>query len=527
MTTQGSSFTRPNVRLQALPKWLPISLILIAATAIFTHGLGDEGLWIDELFSIRDASQSLVEVYKDTQFRPLYYLLLSVWMKFGQSDAWLRIPSVIAGVVSVFLIYRLGRRIAGEAEGLTAAALLSTSTLFINHAQEVRMYALSLCMGLAGSLFLANALLPPQRSDLPGHAQEDLAVHQPNQKTIAGWALFRLLAIWTVPLNLTLLGADVLLIFIRFRRERRVLLSFAGWLAFALALWSPAVVTLLADMAPSSEYAVSREQYLAPPGLNNLVYPLKFWMVDPQVVRLGPLAHNFYKFFTVLLAGVIGAGLIRKHKSPGWLWVGAWFLIPILPIIAFSHFSAQIWEPRYVLFVSPYLLLLITAGFSRLWKDWKPAAIFAISIYTFAMGWALVHYFNVQNRGDYRFNVETIEASDQPGDAIVWGYAWDDPMRYYYDGEARTYHLDMSEIETPGAIQPWIDQIPTEYQRLWLVLDDVRPMDDELQAAIANNYNIKESFSYEHRSTVMLVTPKAAPTIAPAPTAKPSPTPTP
>jgi mannosyltransferase len=510
MTTQRSPLSGLNLRVQSLPQWLPISLILLAATAIFTYRLGDEGLWIDELYSIRDASYSPVEVYKATQFRPLYYLLLNFWMRFGSSEVWLRSLSVIAAIVAVFLIYRLARRIAGEAEGLIAAALLSTSTLFINHAQEVRMYALSLCLGLAGTLFLTNALLTPSR---PTSEHSIPKPGTPSQKTIAGWALFRVLAIFTVPLNITLLGPDIIMILLRFRHERRTVIKFAGWITLGLLLWSPAVFSLLSDMAPSSDYATSRAQYLAPPGLNNLVYPLKFWMVAPQVVRVGPLAHNFYKLFTVLLAGVIGAGLLRKHKSPNLLWISAWFVVPLIPIIAFSRMSAQIWEPRYVLFVSPYLFILLAAGFTRLWKQWKVAAIVASIIYAVAMGWALEHYYAVQNRFDYKDNIATIEQFDQPGDAIIWGYPWTEPMDFYYDGDASTYSLEMDEIETPEAIAPWLKQFPTGHKRLWLVLDDARPVAKDFKAAIANAYNIEESYDYEQFSTVMLLTPKKAPPI--------------
>ncbi len=45
------------------------------------------------------------------------------------------------------------------------------------------------------------------------------------------------------------------------------------------------------------------------------------------------------------------------------------------------------------------------------------------------MSWALGHYYTAQNHDDYNFNVETIEQLEKPGDAIVWGYAWDDPLR--------------------------------------------------------------------------------------------------
>ena len=113
---------------------LPIPLALSAATILFTYRLESEGLWLDELTSIQDASSNPWEVYRGNQLRPLYYLLLIGWRNFGNSDAWLRSLSVIFALISFFLIYRLGQRLAGEAEGLIAALLLTVSPVFINHA---------------------------------------------------------------------------------------------------------------------------------------------------------------------------------------------------------------------------------------------------------------------------------------------------------------------------------------------------------------------------------------------------------
>ncbi|MGB3293799.1 MAG: glycosyltransferase family 39 protein [Phormidesmis sp.] len=504
MTTKRLQPEPLGTRLNVLPHWLPISTILIAATVLFTYRLGSESLWIDELSSIRDADQSLFTVYRTNQLRPLYYLLLSIWMKFGNSEAWLRSLSVIFAVISVFLIYRVGRRIAGEAEGLIAAALLTVSPLFINHAQEVRMYVLSLGLGLAGTLFMVDALLiePTQRL---------------KQKTLAGWWLFRVLAILTFPLNITLLLPDAIMVLQRFRRERSVLISFTKWAGLLLLFFLPAIAPIASDAAPSSEYAVDRTRYLDPPGLSNLIYPLKYWMVPPQVVRIGPIAHYFYKALTLPIVGLLGAALIQKHKSPALLYMGAWFILPLIPIIGFSRVAAQIWEPRYVLFVSPYLFLLLAAGFTRLWRQWKPAAIIIAAIYTIAMGGALAHYFTVQNRPDYRFNVETIEQYDQPGDAIVWGYEWDDPLRYYYDGGAGIYWQDMHAVTSSEDIRQWVSQFPTGYNRLWVVLDNHNKIAYEVREVIAQDYSIEETYDYAQFSEVMLLIPHSQSAIQSSP----------
>lgn len=478
-----------------LSRWLPISLILSAAAVLFTYRLAGEGLWLDELTSLQDASLNPLEAYRENQLRPLYYFLLMGWMRFGSSDAWLRSLSVIFAIVSVFLIYRLGRRLAGEAEGLIAALLLTISPVFINHAQEIRMYALSLCLGLAGTLFLADALL----TERP---------RRPSQAALAGWSLFRLLAIYTVPLNITLLLPDVLLILARFRQERAVLIDFAKWLLLLLVLWSPSVLSVVEEASPSSPFA-SHHHSASPPDSDRLIRQLKFLTVWPFRVQENAIAALFYKVFTLFVAGLIGAGLIRKLRSStlGIWWACAWFVIPLIPIVAFSYLSVPIWESRYILFVSPYLFILLAAGITRIWKQWRIAAVVLGVTYLIAAGGGLVHYYTVQDRPDYKFNVETIEKYEQPGDGIVWSYHYTKPLKHYYEGSSDTYWRTIQEIETLADIQPWMDRFPTDHSRLWLVISEPRAFAGKFNQVITNNYQIETTFDYEQGSKVMLLIP--------------------
>lgn len=515
LTSQSSKNDAPNSIGKSITTFFqtqPIALILLAATAVFTFRLGHEGLWVDELFSVRDASHpTLADVYAASTVRPLYYFILHFWLGVSTHDVWLRSISVIASLFSVFLIYRLGRRLAGETEGLIAAALLATSPLFVNHTQEVRMYALSLCLGLAGTLFLVHALLG-QKTQTATKSPTAIASSPavPNRQTIIGWVVFRLLAILTVPLNLTLLVPDALLVLLRFRRQPKQLLRFTAAFISILLLWSPIVFTLLGVLDPSSDYATERADFAEAPGLKNLVYPLKFWMVLPFVTNLGPTAHNFYRLFTLLIAGLVGLGLLYKRKAVALPWTCAWFILPLLPIIGFSLISARIWEPRYVLFVSPYLFILTAAGFARLWKHWKSAAIITTAVYILGISVALGHYYTIQNRGDYRFNLETVAANEQPGDALFWSYPRDMALDHYYDGNADIFSISGRDVESPETMRQWLSEFPTDYDRAWLVLEEGKKVEDFFEDVVSETYNIEQKFEYDHKSYVLLLTPKAS-----------------
>ncbi len=480
----------------SLVRWLPISVILIVAIVLFTWQIGFEGLWLDELNSIKDVViQDPVEVYKTNQLRPLYYLLLMFWMRLGESDIWLRSMSVIFAVISVFLLYRLGRRLVGETEGLIAALILTLSPFFISHAQEIRMYALSLCLGLAGTLCLTEALLIAKPK-------------QPSQKLMGGWALFRLLAIYTVPLNVTLLLPDVLIIFSRFRKEKAVLINFTKWLGLLLLLWSPSVLSVIDASSPNSDYAADHPGEV-PPGPDRMIRVLKFFTVWPFAVQSNALVALFYKVFTLFLAGLIGAGIIRKHRSPNLWWTAAWFVLPTLPIIVFSYLSIPIWKARYLLFVSPYVFILFAAGMTRLWRQWKIAAIAMAAAYFMTVSGGLVHYYTVQNRADYKFNVATIVEDEQPGDAMVWSYeCCEIGLRRYYKGDMEVYKPSLGNVKKPEDIQPWLAEFPTGYERLWLVMEPSK-IRKEIESAIANAYSVEKAFDYGLGSKVMLLKPLA------------------
>jgi len=483
---------RHNAGLE-LTQWVPIAFVLSFATILCFYRINAEGLWLDEFSSIRDAK------HIPSLLRPLYYVLLKFWMKLGNSDTWLRSLSVIFALLAVFLVYRLGRRLLGEAEGLIAATLMSLSPLFLNHAQEVRMYALSACMGVAGTLFLAKALTE-QTSKAPSHL------------SLAGWCRFRLLAILTVPLNITLLLPDVLIYWLRFRQRRSALIRFGGWLLLLLLLWSPCVLSVLQGTSADSAYA-SHHASRRPPGLDEIVRTLKFWTVWPFAVQTNAIAAAFYKLFTLLLAGLIGAALFQKHKSPHTLWIFGWLVLPLVPILGFSYLSIPIWVVRYLLFVSPYLFLILAAAISRLWRQWRLAAITIVIFYLIAASGGLVRYYTVQDRPDYKFVIETIERYEQPGDSVVWSLFYlQDILPHYYQGSLSFHYNPTRKVESLPEINAWLDNFPKpdnslgDENRLWVVIAGDDESYPSFEQQLKARYIFEKTFDYEQGAKVLLLT---------------------
>ncbi len=150
-----------------------VALLLILGTGLFVrvYDLHKESIWWDEFTSvmhleapeewrqsphykrwnqmvIRAPADSLFDFWVqnrslDPATMPLYYTLEYLWHHFVWGSVYgLRIFSVILGVVSIPLLYKLGKALFGPWAGLTAALCMALSPIHVHHAQGIRMYVL-------------------------------------------------------------------------------------------------------------------------------------------------------------------------------------------------------------------------------------------------------------------------------------------------------------------------------------------------------------------------------------------------
>jgi len=456
MTNLVQRASNARLKTNLVRTYVPIGSILVLALGLYLYQLGTESIWLDEAFSIRDAQN--LEWGGNLTVRPLYYLLLHVWMQFGTGEAWLRSLSAVFGVGSVFLTYRLGRQLLGVRTGLLAALLMALSPLFVNHAQEVRMYALGVFLSLAGTLVLSYILERPTRAG------------------ICGWVGLRLLMVLTTPLNILLLLPDLILLVLRFWRQRRVL-GFAGiWLLIGGGVWLPFALPL-AKTTP--DFMGGWVAKVPPPDLlDGITLPLKeFTAYGMQVTSLSRFLP-FHEIYLGILVCLLAIALLSWQRSSKLLWVAAWGLLPIGIVFVGSHFSSSLWLDRYILFTAPYMLMLLAAGFLRVWRQQRILAGIIALIYAISISSGLVHYYRVQDRDDWRSVAMAINAQEQPGDAIVLVRDFlQYPLAYYYKGPAPVYSLEPS-FESAGslsrvqfgeaAIQDALLKLP-QTQSIWFI----------------------------------------------------------
>lgn len=134
-------------------KYTILILIILSGSFLRFYKIDKDSLWNDELASWELSNQSsLKEVISNAcsdVHPPGNYILLFFVIRFlGDSEFWLRFPSAIAGIISIFLIYLIGRKIYSEWEGIISSALMAILWFPIYYSQEARVYSLLLLFSM-------------------------------------------------------------------------------------------------------------------------------------------------------------------------------------------------------------------------------------------------------------------------------------------------------------------------------------------------------------------------------------------
>ena len=150
--TVSQAARRTARSLCSLPTQLPqvgdrfwLAGVLALAGFLRVLGIGTHSLWFDESFSwlvARQPGWAILTQRLEPILPPLYHFLLHFWLRLGESEASLRSFSVLCSLLTVPLMYALGRELLTPATGLAAALLTATMPFQVYFAQEARLYAL-------------------------------------------------------------------------------------------------------------------------------------------------------------------------------------------------------------------------------------------------------------------------------------------------------------------------------------------------------------------------------------------------
>src|SRR5918994_1114562 len=152
-----------NYDKRSLGPLVALAAVMLLASVLRFYGLEIQSLRFDELETWRYAIKSPPGILEATGVNgsdphpPGYYLFIHYWMRLAGDAEWaLRLPSAVAGVLSVLVTFLLGRRLYSAREGLIAAL----GGVFLLAANECGRYStLYRRAGVVGRSWLSEILV--------------------------------------------------------------------------------------------------------------------------------------------------------------------------------------------------------------------------------------------------------------------------------------------------------------------------------------------------------------------------------
>lgn len=129
-----------------------LGILALAFFLRFYH-LGNRPLYMDEIDNtVATAAKPISFILSTNTGSILYTLILHFLLPLGKTEFIARAPAAIFGVLSIWMIFLLGKTIFSRTESILAALLAATSTHFIYFSQQARGYS-GLLLFFMGSLF--------------------------------------------------------------------------------------------------------------------------------------------------------------------------------------------------------------------------------------------------------------------------------------------------------------------------------------------------------------------------------------
>ncbi len=325
-------------------QWLQRLVLLWTAFAIRALTLTTQGMWRDEVDQWRFAQETWSVLWsRFSQIGwngPLYSPMLRLWIGVtGNSVYALRYFSLIWSLLSVALVYALGRRLFNDKTAWVTAILMAFSPYMIWYAQEVKMYAWVPFLVL---IILYTFEKARDRHWLRWGGAIVVLMTLLVYSHILGPLLIPVLIVWFIA------------------QRRRNLRVWAGMAAILIVL---AVLSVpLLRWQPFLAFQ-TRETGFPRYTLGQMaLILLKGWSVG--IYQAGWMRGNLDTYSTSLfgILALIGlGGLIAKKQFRSLTVLLSWLSVPFLALWALS-LRSPIFTDRYLIWLAPAFYFLVAQG---------------------------------------------------------------------------------------------------------------------------------------------------------------------
>jgi mannosyltransferase len=519
--SEPALLTVSSVNAEQAPAWRWISrpspravvavLTIIAAILRILY-LGKPSLWHDEAVSVAFTHMSwrdMLTKSNEIAMSP-YQVVLRLWIAlFGDTEASLRMPSVIFSVATLPFIYSLARRLVGARVALVAALLFAVNVFSIRYAQEARCYSLMTLLVVCSWVYFLRCL---DAESIPNYAAYVAT-------TVLG-AYAHIFSTLSYPAQWIPLA----------RRSRRMKLPFgliATVVVICLLILPKGLSVLLTDVGQANWVSS-----LAPAWISELFCDFSGALTTGRGEFLLTTIYMIAAGCGVLALLFDNRKLERAEDRRYFILLG--FAFPLAVVLVISLVKPLL-VVRYLSEAFPFFVILCAVGLCRMRPRWIGAAclmtIAALSLYQDYL------YYRYDSRDDWRALTSYVLDDAKARDAIMFLLPTSRGAYDYYvsrsdfaeppavifpdwDAQLRIGGIDAAQYFTElnlfePIVMRAINDAPKRYDRLWLAQWPIdffqnssdqpffqaqRKMNKRLLAAIGDRYrlNSEKDFGQIH-----------------------------
>jgi uncharacterized membrane protein len=334
-------------------------LIFLLGFALRLYHINALDIWRDESFSIKVASHPLhmiLDITINDMHPPLHLIFLHFWMKaFGSSAFSVRMLSLIFGMLTIYFTYLLSTLVfSNPTYRLLAILFVSLNPLLIIYSQEARCYSM-LTTFIVAAIYFACRMNSKARLN-----------------TYFYFVLFSILGLYTHNHStMALAGITIaILIGILYPASNRIKLG----LVLRNSDFKRAAVSLVCiSLCYLPWLSVIAQQYAK---MESHGFWLQFHPIRDVIDTYGCFftsnlysgsftvpdwfAYNFIRIFAIWLS--IGGIILEFGKSTRYSPKLSWLVLLMLGIVFLISFKTPLYYIRYLIFVVPVLLTLLSCG---------------------------------------------------------------------------------------------------------------------------------------------------------------------
>ncbi|WP_417874245.1 glycosyltransferase family 39 protein [Xanthomarina gelatinilytica] len=458
---------------------LLLALILILAAILRFYNLDFQSIWIDEIHTMVEANSKLTysEFYditvKREQMPHLYYLIARLFSYlFGDLVVVVRSVSAIAGILSVFGVYLLGKELNSRKVGIMAALLLSINHFHIYYSQEARPYGLLMLFTVFSFLYLVKFL------------------NKQSLKYVVLFAVFSALMINTHFFGLFVLvsQAIILIIYLLFIIEKQSRKTFFKHCVIAgvilVILFLPSVPILLK--------------------ISNID---SFWIKPPSKIFFKSMFYSFFgnSEFLIYIAELLLViyflnVLFTKQENKQLndnklinsfyiliIWLFITFMIPFIR----SYASVPMLINRYFISALPAIIIIVAIGFAQIKSKIVYLTIACIFVISSLVDLFIVkdYYYKI-TKTQFREITKEVKLKNTMNDPIVYRKAWH--MEHFFNDSTKLVNAELNNYLNKIKISN------NNYESFWAIGAHSRPfkVSKANEKFLNKNYYLIDEFKY-------------------------------